>query len=97
MVPVFIEALFLAGHTHVILDATSVTEELRKRWVSQKWKTRWKNFDTSREECIRRAELTNDNVIIPVIERMAKEIVFPTTDLWDLDQNRTRRNERWEL
>ena len=83
MAPVFIESLFLAGHSHVILDATNTTESRREKWKSDKWETYWKVIDTSREVCILRARDIMDDVIIPVIDRMAKEIVFPTSDLWD--------------
>ena len=64
-----VRALFLAGHQEVILDATNCTEKRRQVWRSTHWETRWKAFDTSKEECLRRAE--GDEAIRPVIERMA--------------------------
>lgn len=73
-----VEALFRAGHNHVIVDATNVTEARRKQWFD-----RFEGcivalhvIDTKRDECIARARRENDEYIVPVIQRMAAE--------WDL-------------
>ena len=66
-----VKALFLAGHSTVILDVTNNTADRRKMWLSSKWVTRFKHIDTSKDECLKRA--TGDNEIIPVIERMAEQ------------------------
>lgn len=68
-----VESLFLAGHDKIILDACSHTEHRRKAWISSKWELYIKLFDTSVEECIRRAKLNNQEYLIPVIQRMSKE------------------------
>lgn len=89
-----VEALFLAGHNKVIVDATNVSRARRDEWV--------KRFDqkcteeatpeqvaacnhvefhivpTSVATCVRRAKSQNDEEIIPVIHRMAAD--------WDLEQ-----------
>jgi predicted kinase len=68
-----VESLFLAGHEIVILDATNNTRKRRDEWQSPKWTTYFKVFDTSKDECLRRADLTNDEAIKPIIERMAAQ------------------------
>ena len=65
-----VDALLLAG-CKVVVDGTHVTEKRR-----QPWRERGAEFilvPTSKEECIRRARLTNDEYIIPIIEKMAAE------------------------
>lgn len=66
-----VESLFMVGHGIVILDATSITRKRRDEWQSDKWETWFKVFDTSKEECLRRADAIGDEIIKPVIERMA--------------------------
>lgn len=68
-----VQSLFLAGHNIVILDATNTTRKRRDEWQSNKWATYFKVFDTSKEECLRRADAINDEAIRPVIERMAAQ------------------------
>lgn len=66
-----VKALFLAGHRHVILDATNTTRKRRDEWASKEWETYWHLIDTPKETCLERARATNDAEIVPVIERMA--------------------------
>lgn len=68
-----VKSLFLAGHNTVILDATNTTKKRRTEWVSDDWETNWEAIDTSKEECINRAKANGDEVIIPVIEKMAEQ------------------------
>lgn len=68
-----VSALFFAGHPTVIFDATNVARHRRNVWASPRWKLRFALVGTSPAECIRRAELENDQDIIPVIRRMANE------------------------
>jgi predicted kinase len=68
---VMVHALFLAGHDDVIVDATNTTRKRRDDWKSSKWRRQYKVFDTSADECRRRAEETNRPDLIPVIDRMA--------------------------
>lgn len=69
-------ALFLAGHDTVVLDATNGTEKRRAEWISDKWRTQWQHIQTTKEECLRRADAEGDDYIKPVIERMAAEFDF---------------------
>jgi len=72
-VKVMVRALFLAGHDKVILDSTNNTRKHRDEWQSpNKWMTLFKYFETPASECIARARMTDDEEIVPVIERMAK-------------------------
>ena len=73
---VMVEALFLAGHSRVIVDATHVTAKRREFWLDRYPDLRLVVLRTSPAECIRRAKVASDDEIVPVIERMAKE--------WDL-------------
>lgn len=67
-----VQALFLAGHDRVIVDATNNTKERREAWRSSKWRLAVQNFPAGADECKRRAaEEHGDDEIVPVIERMA--------------------------
>lgn len=65
-----VQALFIAGHDIVILDATNNTRERRDAWLSDNWEVRYKYFCAPKEECIRRAKESGREDIIPIIERM---------------------------
>jgi hypothetical protein len=58
-VNIMIKALFLAGHDHVLLDATN-------------WQTLFHHIDTDSQECMTRAAEAGDDVIQPVIMRMSE-------------------------
>lgn len=84
-----VEALFLAGHTTVILDATNVSEKRRSEWkhvycLDDMVTTELKIFDTSPKECVMRATAGGRLDLIPVIERMAKEWDLPRPEGWDI-------------
>lgn len=64
-----VDALLLSGN-RVILDATNLLMERRTPWVRRG--AEFVVVDTPEEECIRRAMLTNDTYIVPVIKRMAQ-------------------------
>ncbi len=66
-----VRALFLAGHSKVILDATNITQKRRDEWLDDRWSTQYHIIDTPVLECIARATGEGDMSIIPVIERMA--------------------------
>lgn len=70
---VMVRALFISGHTTVILDSTNMTTHRRREWKSDDWKRLYQIFSTPAEECIRRAKETNQEYLIPVIEKMDKE------------------------
>lgn len=79
-----VRSLFMAGHTEVILDATSVTRKRRDNWQGSEWTTLFMECDASAELCIQRAKSADDEEIIPVIERMEKqaEPLSPTELRW---------------
>lgn len=70
---VMVRALFLAGHDTVIVDATHNTRKRRDFWRCDEWDLCLKHFPTSKEICIERAKAIQDDVIIPIIEKMANE------------------------
>lgn len=70
---IMVQALFLSGHKIVCLDETNTTHIRRNTCLSREWKVRFKVFNTSEEECIRRANAIGDIDIIPIIEKMAAQ------------------------
>jgi len=70
---VMAKALFLSGHLVVIIDATNTTEKRRNEWVRkfQDCRISFEEFKTSKEECIKRANESGTEFLIPIIERMA--------------------------
>ncbi len=70
---VMVRALFLAGHTTVVLDATNLTRKRRDEWLSEHWDTGFVPMAADKAECLRRAQVENDETIIPVIRRMEFE------------------------
>ncbi len=73
IVAIMIRALFIAGHKIVVLDATGNTRKRRDSMTSDDWVLYYKVIDTSKQVCLFRAQGKNDEVIIPVIERMAEQ------------------------
>jgi predicted kinase len=69
-----VRSLFLAGHIVVVLDATNITERRRNEWRSDDWLLEVKYFNTPKDVCIQRAKDSNTEYLIPVIERMHKEM-----------------------
>jgi predicted kinase len=67
-----VRALFLAGHTRIILDATNTTKRRRDEWRSSQWELRYVPVPTSEATCIERAVAANNFVLKGVIERMAR-------------------------
>jgi predicted kinase len=73
------EALFIAGHDVVVVDATNTNEKARKPWYDRFQEKRTNIsvelvvIGTSKGECMARAILSNQSYLIPVIERMAAE------------------------
>jgi predicted kinase len=68
-----VESLFHAGHQNVILDSCSQTRKRRDEWVSKNWKRKFIVIDTPKEICIGRALATDQEYLIPTIERMAMQ------------------------
>jgi predicted kinase len=70
---VMVRALFLAGHATVILDATNTTRKRRDAWKCDDWVTVFKDIETNAVTCTERAQLEDDQDIMPIIEKMAAE------------------------
>lgn len=70
---VMVTSLFLAGHKVVCLDETNITYMRRCEWQTRSWDVRFMVFNTGMEECIRRAKVRGEKLIIPVIEKMAAD------------------------
>lgn len=68
-----VRALFLAGHTRVILDATNTTKARRDEWKSSSWETRFKTIDVCANVCVDRAHSENDIEIVPIIRKMEEQ------------------------
>ena len=73
-----VKALFLSGHENVILDATNTSAGRRLRWHSTDWDIEYVILPTDHLTCLRRAQATNQNYLIPVINNMNA-----TADHWD--------------
>lgn len=69
-----VEALFLAGHHIVILDACNVTRKARDQWRTGDWSVEYVVFSTPKELCMDRARRTtpesNLEGILEAIDRM---------------------------
>ena len=77
-----IKSLFIAGHETVILDATNTTERRRNEWKSKEWDTFYRYFDTSKDVCIERARSIDYEELVPVIERMDKQLEKLSSTEW---------------
>jgi predicted kinase len=71
-----VDALFMAGHETVVIDATNVTEKRRTEWQLPGVAVKFEIFSTLPSECIRRAKANGREDLVPVIQRMARQ--------WDL-------------
>ncbi len=75
-----VRALFLAGHTTVILDATNTTRKRRDDWKSSAWVRDYATFDESPAVCKARATQTHREELIEVIDRMHEQFEPIKTD-----------------
>lgn len=75
-----VDALFIAGHSIVIVDATNISNKRRDAWIEKfKYCTIvLQEFIVSPEECKRRALELKDTDILPIIDRMAAEYERPS-------------------
>ncbi len=69
---IMVRALFLAGHTHVVLDACNTTEKRRAEWEKGEWNVSWLVVRASFEACRERALEVEDTEILDSIHRMAE-------------------------
>lgn len=66
-----VNALFLAGHSEVIIDACNHTMQRRRFWESPDYFIKYHIVDVDPETCIARARASFQENLIPVINRMA--------------------------
>ena len=71
-----VESLFHAGHEDVILDSVSHTSESRHAWSM--YDVVYHEVRTPVETCIERARSLDQDYLVPVIERMARELTWPS-------------------
>lgn len=72
-----VQSLFLTGYDNVILDATNHTKRRRQIWESPHWLLRYHVVDTPKNICIQRAKDTDQEYLIPIIERMSNQLELP--------------------
>lgn len=73
-----VESLRLAGHEHIVVDATNVSAKRRAEWEARyPGAVEWQVIEASPEVCAERARALNDETILPVIARMSAEWDFP--------------------
>lgn len=72
-----VRALFFAGHTEVVLDATNLTKQSRAEWKSNLYDIVYYPVTTPVEVCIERAVKNEQYELIPIIERMSKAVEWP--------------------
>jgi len=68
-----VRALFYAGHSKIVLDATNITKERRTFWRDDNWNIRIHTVSTPKDICIERAIKDRRGDLIPIIERMDEE------------------------
>ena len=70
MAQYMLRALLLAGHDHVIVDATNTSVKRREMWISRtgEWETYYRHIDTPLDVCISRAG--DNQPLIEAIHRM---------------------------
>lgn len=84
---VMVEAL-LESHDTVILSSCAVSERRRNEWNSAKWTTKYKLFDTSVAVCKERALANGQEYLLKVIDRMAKELSWPTKNVLTIEEEK---------
>lgn len=77
---VMVRSLFLAGHMHVLVDATNTTRARRDFWKSDAWQRTFTTIDTAVELCLSRAE--GDIELQKVIQRMHDNFEPVAFDEW---------------
>ena len=76
LTPLFVDAMFQAGHDTIILDECNVTKAHRDKWINRGYNVKIKVMEASPEVCKERAVLTEQEDLIPVIDSMWK--------VWDI-------------
>lgn len=73
-----VNALFLAGHETIVLDATNTTRKRRDEWKSSKWTREYFEFERDPVLCKQRAETTSSDAehlagLVAAIDRMNEQ------------------------
>ena len=68
-----VRALFYAGHSKIILDATNITKERRVFWENEFWDVEYHYLNTPKDICIERARREGNETLVPIIEKMEEE------------------------
>lgn len=84
LTPMFVDALFQAGHDTIILDECNVTPAHRDKWVNRGYDVKIKVMETSPDVCKERAILTKQEDLIPVIDSMWEALDTSDIKLEDL-------------
>jgi len=69
---IMVRSLFEAGHEVVVFDSTMINKDRRDIFKYEDFEVCFKEFHTPKEVCIERAHETDQDYLVPVIERMAK-------------------------
>jgi predicted kinase len=81
-----VDSLFNAGHETIVIDATNCSAKRRDEWRKHCDNMELRVFDTSPDECKRRAIDTGQGDLVFVIDRMVKEWDLPIPDSWKFYQ-----------
>lgn len=65
-----VDALFKAGHSIVVLDATNTTRNRRDEWINKRWARCFITMTADKDICMTRANDDKDLDIMPIIEKM---------------------------
>ena len=79
-----VRSLFFAGHSRVIWDSVNITEALRTVWrpsPDMLWERTYTIFNTTADECRRRADATDRPYLKGVIDRM--EAIYEPVQDWE--------------
>ena len=87
------QALFEAGHDHVIVDATNTTRKRRDIWKDEGWDRKYRVFGVDKDECIKRAVAGQRSDLVPIIERMSEAWEDIEEDEWDGQEFKTAIDE----
>lgn len=92
---IMVKALFISGHSHVILDTTNCTKYRREKWKSSLWTRHYQVFSTPKEVCLQRAKAQGQDYLEAVIEDMTSK--WEAIEGSDLDEGSTvQMNHSWE-
>lgn len=90
---IMVNTLF-ESHDTVVLDATNLTRKRRDEWCNPKWVREYRVVPATVETCIQRAHVTNQEYLVPVIQRMAATWEQITDDEIDVMVNTTQEERR---